>query len=174
MFCGNCGTSITDDAKFCPKCGNPVRAEFSKEESVKDETVITGSPEIIVSTKSTNRVRHGFTSFWLITGIVTCAITGIIYLVAQEMIYNSTGMSYGQIQILGGVMIAEVIGCVLLLYWKKVGFWLIVGVCIINLVVSFTSGVNIIQIIFALIGIISFWAILQIPKNGKTTWQQLE
>lgn len=24
-FCGNCGTQLTDGAKFCPKCGNPVK-----------------------------------------------------------------------------------------------------------------------------------------------------
>ena len=40
MFCGNCGREISDQAKFCPGCGQPV-----EQEPAVQEPVITGEQE---------------------------------------------------------------------------------------------------------------------------------
>lgn len=33
MFCGNCGTELTEDAKFCPNCGAPAPAVVEEREA---------------------------------------------------------------------------------------------------------------------------------------------
>ena len=40
MFCGNCGREISDQAKFCPGCGQPV-----EQEPAVQGPVITGEQE---------------------------------------------------------------------------------------------------------------------------------
>lgn len=33
MFCGNCGTELTEGAKFCPNCGAPAPAVVEEREA---------------------------------------------------------------------------------------------------------------------------------------------
>ena len=37
MFCTNCGTSISDDAKFCPNCGAKLEFDLSDLADAADE-----------------------------------------------------------------------------------------------------------------------------------------
>lgn len=38
MYCGNCGTENTSDARFCRECGKPLENEFVQEEQVVQKT----------------------------------------------------------------------------------------------------------------------------------------
>jgi RNA polymerase subunit RPABC4/transcription elongation factor Spt4 len=167
--CPSCGTVLKDDAEFCKNCGEAVKGGVSR----------AMSPLIENTVSTINRVRHGFTSFWLILGIVSCSLSGLMYIFLYA--YNSyTGnLSFWNSYyiLLGSAMILELISLVLLLNWKKIGFWLLIGdVAIISILSITTAMANsnpVVQIIIAVIGTVSFWAVLQIPKNGKSTWEQL-
>ncbi|MCC8141314.1 MAG: NINE protein [Lachnospiraceae bacterium] len=55
MYCKNCGSSMNDNAKFCPKCGTPVTPEGSAGTTFSDygnATAAQPAPEIEVSEKS--------------------------------------------------------------------------------------------------------------------------
>jgi predicted nucleic acid-binding Zn ribbon protein len=155
MFCSKCGVEITDGIQFCSKCGNVVNST-----SMDTENII-------------NRKRHGFTSFWLIFSLISYVIVGSIYLFSPELIAQSYNASNGLIMLFGIVSIAGIIGNIFLLCWKKIGFWVFIGVAVVSLILNFVIGMNIGQILFGLVGIPIMWGILHIRKNGKTTWEQL-
>jgi hypothetical protein len=86
----------------------------------------------------------------------------------------------------GIVSLAFIIGFVLLLRWKKIGFWIIVGLSIISILIlpviipklaftgSMTKSDIFSGIVTRVITVAIIWGVLQIRKNGKNTWKQLE
>jgi hypothetical protein len=156
MFCEKCGVEMADDVQFCPKCGNSIK-------STMENTVNT-----------IDRKRHGFTSFWLIFSLIAYFIVGTIYLFSPALIIQYYNVSSGLIMIYGIVSIAGIVGNILLLCWKKIGFWVFIGVSIVSLLLNMAIGMNIGQILWGLIGIAIMRGVLHIRKNGKTTWEQLE
>ena len=156
MFCSKCGTEITDGNQFCSKCGN----------SINFTSTDTGN--------ITERKRHGFTSFWLIFSIIGNVIAGANYFFSTELIAQSFNASSGIIMLFGIVSITGIIGNILLLSWKKIGFWVFIGIAVVSLVLNFIIGINFGLILFSLVSIPIMWGILHIRKNGKTTWEQIK
>jgi hypothetical protein len=156
MFCSKCGSENLDGSQFCAKCG----------------TAIT-SGSVAVGNLS-ERKRHGFTSFWLIFLIVGYLIGGSIYLFAPQVITQYWNASNGLIMLYGIATIAGIIGIVLLLCWKKIGFWIIIGLSIVSIFLNVAIGMNIGQNLWGVVGVVVLFGVLHIRKNGKTTWSQLE
>jgi hypothetical protein len=155
MFCVKCGSEIDEEVQFCPKCGNAIKS--TSEDSVN-----------FIEHK-----RHGFTSFWLIFSLISFVIGGSIYLFSPALITQYYKVSSNLIMLYGIVSILGVVGNILLLCWKKIGFWVFIGISIVSLLLNILIGMNIGQILFGLIGIAVMWGVLHIRKNGKTTWEQL-
>ena len=70
MNCVKCGVEIMSDVHFCPKCGTAVKA----------------NSEITVN-YSEKRIRHDFTTIWLILGIVSFSISGLLQLIPSKETY---------------------------------------------------------------------------------------
>jgi hypothetical protein len=126
--------------------------------------------------------RHGFTSFWLISGAIFNPIVCLIYLFApdsMESLYNISGYGYrfysGYAILAGLLMAAGTVAYIFLLSWKKAGFWLLVAVTISNNFLSVAiMGMNfILALFFSAISIAILWGILHIRKNGYTAWDHL-
>jgi len=70
--------------------------------------------------------------------------------------------------------IITIISCVLILRWLKIGFWIFLGVQILNFLLGRMAGLS---IIFSLIGVISavmLWLLMKIPtSDGYSTWDYL-
>ncbi len=69
MFCTDCGNQVSDEAKFCPKCGSTINAKpqqvvFSKGEMQKESSL--------------NKVKDFFIKYKVVFGvlIVVLAILG--------------------------------------------------------------------------------------------------
>jgi hypothetical protein len=166
MFCVKCGSEILDNGvRFCSKCGNAI--ETGTEDDVKTDV----------------RKRHGFTSFWLVFSLIWCAYQGVGWIVTSGA--NRTG---GTGILYGLSTIAIAFGIILLLRWKKIGFWLFVGSSIVSLLLvipmmgntTVTTGetdsivLNIMLLSWRIISIAIMWGVLHIHKNGKNTWEQLD
>ncbi|MDE5561679.1 MAG: hypothetical protein K2J00_07785 [Bacteroidaceae bacterium] len=158
------------------------------------------------------RQRHGFVTFWLWFCIVCSALSGVQGLLMGSQLsslgYYATGLAasgidyshaYGQLQdasmILSGQavigFICNVVGYVMLLNWKKAGFYVLivasivlscVGVYAMELISDAYSEIgryvssmslNSIMVFGSVFGWILLWAILQIKKNGVSYWSQL-
>ena len=161
---------------------------------------------------NTERQRNGFVTFWLWFCIVCSVISGISGVMSFQFIISNLGhlkyqlspasidtslvtqiWNYLDIMICTTVVsaICCIIGYIMLLKWKKAGFWLLIIVSIviscINLYVmdflseacaeigsfSFPSYTTTMQVVASVIGWIVLWAILQIKKNGVSCWSQL-
>jgi hypothetical protein len=81
--------------------------------------------------------------------------------------------TYSSIMVCGVISIVGVISAILILFWRKIGFW---GFAIINAISFFIMlswGFGFFQSIFGMISLIICFAVLKIRKNSKTTWEQL-
>ena len=156
MFCKKCSAEIADDVQFCPKCGVSINAMTE------------------VNANFSKRKRHGFTSFWIILSLIGFIIIGAVYLFSPQLIAQNLNVSNNMIMVYGIVSMVGVLGNILLLCWKKIGFWIFIGISAISLILNLVIGLNIGQALFGLIGIAIMWGVLKIRKNGKTTWEQLE
>lgn len=141
--------------------------------------------------------RHGFVTFWLVLMIVSNIAGAITQIVvsqfaiwqyatdekAELFFYIKHGMvDYYTFAVyfMAVLAVINVVAAILLLIWKKLGYWLFVGsasACFV-IMVSFailggvTSAV-LSSLIGAVLGPIVLWAILQIRKKGISCWKQL-
>ena len=158
------------------------------------QTVVSfDSPHSLVQ-----RQRHGFVTFWLwfmiianIGGIISQAIIAqyatwqyateekaqLFFGVKHGMVDYYTYAAYFMIVL----SIVNVVGAIMLLNWKKIGYWLFVGsaaVCFAIMVSfaiigGFTTAVGL-SMFGAIAGPVILWAILQIKKYDISCWKQLE
>ena len=122
--------------------------------------------------------RHGFTTFWLVLGVIFCFITGYIYLFSprfvMQMLYaQGYRPSTGLLGLYGIIAMVGALCYILLLCWKRVGFWLFVITTIVQCPLAIKIGMNISQVIFGFASIAILWGILHIRKNGVSAWDYL-
>ena len=128
------------------------------------------------------KTRHSFTTFWLYFGLIINSIFIILYFFFQNTIRNYIGLTSMRCMIAGVCSIILGLGYSLLLKWKKIGFWLIISVAVINIIIyciifSIGTGKFYFEtdtIVGSIIGPIILFFILKIKKNDKSTWMQLK
>jgi hypothetical protein len=119
--------------------------------------------------------RHGFVTAWLVIGIVLNSITAVMYISASESVMGALPNVSPEIFILLGVCgIANIIFTVMLFQWKKLGFWGLVVSSVVVLIINLIIGIEIIQLVPGLIGVVVLYGVLQIKKDGVTAWENLE
>jgi RNA polymerase subunit RPABC4/transcription elongation factor Spt4 len=113
--------------------------------------------------------RHGFVTFWLVLCVIFCSISSFIYLFHPGLVQGTTGFST-----LSGLIMAFLAVCyILLLCWKKIGFWLFIVAIIIQIPLGVNVGFTFGQTLFGIVSIAILWGILHIRKNGISTWDYL-
>jgi hypothetical protein len=171
-------TKRIETAKFLISKGVDVIAKNNEGKTPSDLAKETRFNEFIsfISLVASRR-RHGFTSFWLIFSLISFALTGLFFIGMMDAIMMDMMPSYMMpkgLMILSGMGLAGIVPVVLLLKWKKIGFWIYCGVgaiaFVLNIVSSRFNPIN----LFGLIGIPIMWGVLHIRKDGKSAWEQLE
>ena len=120
--------------------------------------------------------RHGCVTTWLVIMIIANSITALIYLFASETILQNMleSVSRSIILLLAVICILNVIFSVMLLQWKKWGFWGFLITSFGALIINLNIGISAAQSVFGLAGIAILYGILQIKKDNVTAWQNLE
>lgn len=123
-----------------------------------------------------SKQRHGCVTAWLVLMLVVNSLTALLYLFFSDMVTSAlpAEVSPSLILALGLVGIANVVFAVLLLRWKKIGFWGFLITSVATLLINMNMGVSIVQSMFGLVGIAILYGILQIKGNGKSAWENLE
>ena len=68
----------------------------------------------------------------------------------------------------------NVVFAVLLLTWKKIGFWGFILTSLAAVAINLSLGLGIAQSLIGLLGIVILWAVLQIKQNDVSAWKNLE
>ena len=120
--------------------------------------------------------RHGCVTAWLIFMIIINSLIAVIYLFASSFISNNSPIhiSRTMIILLGVFCVINVAFAVMLLQWKKIAFWGFAGTGVVALIINLSIGMGIGQSLGGLIGVAILYGVLQIKKNGVTTWKNLE
>jgi hypothetical protein len=125
MFCAKCGSSINDDAVFCPSCGKPAKPEVSgipqavNEQRPNQVTVLAsnlfsgnanyGSVRPYLLTTLTGRLFSLFFEIFLWLALVTGAITGGVIGAALNYSSPVIGAIFGVIIGTGIALVLDVI-----------------------------------------------------------------
>ena len=125
-----------------------------------------------IYTQTTMPERHGCVTTWLWIVIVS-NLCGSLYYVAEMLSgYRYTAMGYG---LLSACSLATALGGILLWKWYKCGFYLFAGIAVISLITTDFLPVDENPILLSsFLGILIWWTILQIRKNGQSAWSLLE
>ena len=153
MKCPSCGAEIAYDSIFCEFCGKPVKLQ-----------------------------RNGFVTFWLwlilIANVISAIRCAFVY-------YDQSAWMPSDIQTIllvsGGASLFVAIGAIVLLNWKKAGFWMIVLASLLSdgLLLWLESNYRIafdseLMIISSIVGLLILFLVLRIKKNGLSCWSQLK
>lgn len=158
--CNNqCGAELEDYQRICPQCGCVQKIKpFVK----KTEKII----------KKIELQRHGFITFWLFSMMIGNAILFFIRLFPKEAWgsdYPDSMVIYSQILAIACPL--TIIGVIMLLMWKKNGFYVILfsslydGLLVLFLFGSYPIGV---------LGVLVLYFILGISKNGIPYWEAMD
>ena len=164
MICGKCGSEIPDDSRFCLKCGTGISGA-----GISDAGVGSNNANSVV------RQRHGFTSFWLIFCLVINIIATFVFIYTVESFREYTDMPDRIITFTIVLSVAGVSGFIMLLCWKRAGFWVYTVASIISVIISSSMmNASFTDSLLGLAGIAILWGVLNIRRNGRTTWEQLD
>ena len=127
-------------------------------------------------TSENPKQRHGCVTTWLILVIILNSLIALLYLFAGDIIAQNFpgGISNSMLILLAVLGIANVVFSVMLLNWKKIGFWGVILSSIVALVVNLSIGIGIAQSIVGLIGVVVLYGVLQIKKDNISAWENLD
>lgn len=120
--------------------------------------------------------RHGCVTAWLIFMIIANSLTAIAYLFMGETISQNLPNPIPQPMMiaLAIIGIANLIFSIMLFQWKKWAFWAFALTSLITLGINLSIGTGIGASLLGLSGAAILYGILQIKKDGITTWESLE
>jgi len=120
--------------------------------------------------------RHGCVTAWLIFMIIANSASSLLYLLASEIVVQNLPGSIptSMILSLGILGVVNVISAVMLLNWRKIGFWAFIVTGLASMGINISIGLGVGQSIVGLFGIAVLFGILQIKKDEKSTWENLE
>lgn len=118
--------------------------------------------------------RHGFVTFWLwfmIVGNIISAIPSISEMIKYKDILEGTDVIFN---------IINIIAIMLIMKWRKIGFFIFLFVCIKTLIFTimhqsyFSVGALMLGVASCIISPLMLYIILQIRKYGVSCWDQLK
>ena len=118
--------------------------------------------------------RHGCVTFWLWLVLLVNA-GGVLQLIVSMC--SSAGMDYPVVAVVLMVLLGtcNVVASLLLMRWRKLGFYLFVASALAELVVGLLLlDLHPVQSVTLLFNIAIWWAVLQIRSDGRSAWSQME
>lgn len=158
----------------CPSCGKETPVVLTRCKHCVEKLPSKQNKESSEVYKI--KTRAGFTTFYLWLGLILNSLMGIAYFAT---IFTRKGLwtAYDPIytRIYGFVSSAILFyGYLSLLRWNKIGFYILILMSGVSLVMNSIGGSTIsFSTFFPIISAMILYAVLQIRKNGSSYWEQL-
>lgn len=123
---------------------------------------------------SEGKQRHGCLTAFLVVGIILNALASLMHLLGGAMIRQNFPDAPGwalPVLAIGGIF--NIVCLIALFQWKKWGFYGAVAFGILVFVVNLVVGLDVVQALMGLFGIVVLYGVLQIGGDKKG-WTQLE
>ena len=120
--------------------------------------------------------RHWFVTGWLILKIAANCVTAYFYLKSIFILKGSPiDISEREwiIILLIAMAIINVLLSILILNWKKIGFWGFILTGVITFIINLNMETSLVLALLGLSGIPILFGILKIKKSGISTWEGL-
>lgn len=120
--------------------------------------------------------RHGCVTAYLIVMIIANSIVALIYFLASEFVTKNlpNHVSKSIIFLLGFLGLANIAFAILLLKFKRWGFYGFIGTAIAGFLINLQMRLPILQVLAGLLGIGVLFAVLQAKKDGLSAWEQMD
>lgn len=158
----------------CPSCGNNTPAVLTRCKHCGER--LPQNRGLKATEVYQIKKRAGFTTFYLWLGLVLNSIMGIAYfatIFTRKGLWSAYDPMYTRIY---GLVSSAILfyGYLSLLRWNKIGFYILILMAGISLVMNFIGGGAIsFPTFFPIISSMILYAVLQIRKNGSSCWEQL-
>ncbi|MGN0213332.1 MAG: hypothetical protein ACI4AH_00810 [Muribaculaceae bacterium] len=159
----------------CPFCGKETLVAFSKCRHCGQK--LPTREEIAEKTVIRQKKRAGFTTFWLWLGVVVNSLLTIAYfatIFTQKGLWSAYDPMSSRIYgfVTSGVL---VLGYLALIKWKRFGFFILIFMGVLSLMMNMFDGGQVSFATFSPItSLLVLYVVLQIKKNGKSCWEQLD
>lgn len=170
-----CKHELDDYQERCPYCGLSQKAfkiDKSDEKRNADLSNTTFDQHTDFSNEAfvPHKERNAFVSIWLYFSIVANVLVSLINFFPKQAWGSNYPDAAIPLSIVSGVFgVINIIAIIMLLNWRKSGFLLLIISSIIGgLLAMLTSSFPV-----ELLGIVVWYFILQIKKDGKSCWEQL-
>lgn len=158
----SCKHELDDYQERCPYCGRLQKDYLYGAKKMEFEL----EHEAVHS----NRERNLVVTIWLYVVIVVNVLCCLINFFPKEAWGSRFPDSAIPLSVMSGIIgIITIIAIVMLLNWKKNGFWLLFFANIVGAILSMFMSV----FPFGIIGFVILYLILQLKKKGKSCWEQL-
>lgn len=134
------------------------------------------NPEEFDNTLNDNSVstlpqRHGCVTAWLILMLILNSTTALVYAFMPGK-FTQTVSSNALIALVI-IGIVNVICAVMLLRWKKIGFYGFAVTAVTTIIINLSIGISPIKASVGFAGFLILYVILQIKKDGVSAWSYL-
>jgi len=131
-------------------------------------------PEIDDQSISSGSQRHSCVTAWLIFMLIANSITALIYLFTLVRT-GGGGLKVSTNSLIALLIIGlfNVAFSIMLLLWKKIGFYGFAISSVITFIINFSIGISLIKCTIGLIGFLILYGILQIKRDGISAWDNL-
>jgi hypothetical protein len=117
--------------------------------------------------------RHGCVTTWLVIMLIANSLVTLIYIV-QAFFKQTLVVPFGALLALSITGLINVVSSILLLSWRKIGFYCFAITAVITLIINLNIGLSLGKSIFGFAGAGILYAILQIKQDGVSAWDNLK
>ena len=118
--------------------------------------------------------RHGCVTAWLIFMLIANSLTCLFYFFEDQLMEKTLKISSITVGFIVLIGILNVVFSVMLLSWKKAGFYGYAITTIILFVLNICIKLPIVPTVLGLLGIGFLYGILQIKENEISAWNKLK
>ena len=120
--------------------------------------------------------RHGCVTAFLIIMIIVNSIVALMYFLFNNFISQNSPnhASPETLYLLGIGSVLNVFCALLLIKWKKWGFWGYIITALFAFIINICIGHGFLQSLSGLIGLVVLFGVLQIKKKEVSAWDNME